>query len=74
MEKINVKVYPNSGKQEVIKKEKKYFVYLKSAPENNKANIELMNLLKKYFKSDVKIKSGKSSKKKVIEVIDGNKI
>jgi len=68
--KIKVKVKPNSGKQEVIKKRDGYLVYLKSLPENNKANTELVKLLKKYFGRPVKIKSGLSSRKKVIEVED----
>lgn len=68
--KIKIKVKPNSGKSEVIEKEENYIVHLKSPPENNKANIELLKLLKKYFKKEVKIKSGFTSKIKIIEVGD----
>ena len=77
---INVKVKTSSGKQEVVKEDKmnekdkrvgedSYIVYLKSAPENNKANVELVKLLQRYFKSEVKIKSGLRSKNKVVEVL-----
>ncbi len=66
--KIKIKVKPNSAEQKVIKKENMYLVYLKSRPENNRANTELLKLLKKYFNRPVKIKSGLSSRKKVIEV------
>jgi uncharacterized protein (TIGR00251 family) len=66
--KIKVKVKPNSGRQEIIRRGKEYFIYLKSRPENNKANIELVKLLKKYFGRPVKIKSGLSSREKVIKV------
>lgn len=70
--KINVVVKPNSGKSEVEKISKDSFkVYLKSAPENNKANIELLKVLKKYFKKDVCFCRGLSSRKKVLEVFDG---
>jgi len=71
---INVKVKTSSGKQEVVKDDKEdkgdfYTVCLKSAPENNKANVELVKLLQRYFKSEVKIKSGLRSKNKVVEVL-----
>jgi len=66
---INVKVKPSSGKQEVIEEgENKFTVFLKSAPESGKANAELVKLLHKYFKAGVKIKSGLKSKKKIVEV------
>jgi uncharacterized protein YggU (UPF0235/DUF167 family) len=45
---IHVKVKPNSSKQEIENfGGGRYLVYLKSAPENDKANIELINLLSK---------------------------
>ena len=68
--KIKIKVKPNSGKQEIIKKDDFYLAYLKSSPENNKANLELLKLLKRYFKKDVKIKSGFTSRNKIIEIIN----
>ncbi len=67
--KIHVKVRPNSGKEEIVKEDEEHFVVsLKSVPESNKANIELVKLLKKYFRAEVKIKSGLKSKKKIVEV------
>jgi len=40
---IQVKVYPHSGREEVVKiNEKEYKVYLKKPAEDNKANIELV--------------------------------
>jgi len=66
--KIKIKVKPNSREQKIVKKADSYLVYLKSRPENNRANIELVKLLKKYFDRPVKIKSGLSSRKKVVEV------
>ena len=65
---IKVKVHPNSNKQEIINKENKYEVYLKEKAENNKANLELIKLLSKYFNSKVSIKSGLKSRKKIIKV------
>jgi uncharacterized protein (TIGR00251 family) len=70
---ININVKPRSGKQEIKKiSETDYRVFLKSLPEENKANIELMKLLKKEFKKDIKIVSGKTSRKKVVEIKDGD--
>jgi len=65
---IKVKVNPNSKKQEIVKDDKEYVVYVKSAPENNKANLELIKLLKKYFGREIEIKSGFTSRKKRIEI------
>ncbi len=67
--KINVKVKPNSGRQEIVKEDENNFtIFLKSAPEDNKANTELVKLLHKYFKIDVKIKSGLTGRNKIVEV------
>lgn len=65
---LKVKVKPNSKKQEIEKKEGFYLVHLKSFPKNNKANMELIKLLKKHFKKKVKIKSGFTSRIKVVEL------
>jgi len=67
---LNIRVKTNSGTQNIEEKNGIYLVSLKSIPENNKANIELIKLLSKYFKKEVKIKSGYSSRKKVVEVIE----
>lgn len=68
---INVKVKTSSGRQEIEKiSDNDYKVFLKSPPEDGKANGELLRLLKKEFKKDVKIKSGKTSRNKIIEIID----
>lgn len=69
---LKIKVKPNSGKQELIKiSENEYKISLKERAENNKANLELIKLLKKYFKvgaEDIKIIKGMKSKNKIIEV------
>jgi uncharacterized protein (TIGR00251 family) len=67
---IKVKVHPSSGKREIAEKNGEYDVHLKSAPENNKANIELVKLLKKYFNRPARIKSGLSSRNKIVEIGD----
>ena len=68
---IKIKVKTNSRGQDIEKiSDCEYFVKLKSAPENNKANLELVKVLKKYFKKEIKIKSGFSSRNKVIELKD----
>ena len=70
---INVKVKPGSSEQKVSKIEGNNFViFLKSKPENNKANMELIKLTSKYFSVNykrIKIKSGLTSSKKVVEVL-----
>ena len=69
--KIEVKVKPSSGRQAIEKvSDKSYLIHLKKAPEDNKANLELLKLLKKHFKKPVKIARGKTSKNKIVEVED----
>jgi hypothetical protein len=70
---INIKVKPNSSKQSIENfGDGRYLVYLKSSPENNKANLELINFLSKEFgvpPKSIKIKFGQSSDKKLVEII-----
>jgi uncharacterized protein (TIGR00251 family) len=65
---LEITVFPKSGRFEVVSKEGRVKVYLKSAPENNKANIELVKEMKKLLKADVRIVSGLTSKRKVLEI------
>lgn len=71
--KIHVKVKPNSSKQEIVDFGGfRYLVYLKSAPENNEANIEMINLLSKHIgvpPSHIKIKFGMTGTDKILEVL-----
>ena len=75
---IKVKVKPNAGEQRVERLsddlfsekgvEGFYFVKLKATPEGGKANMELIKILSKAFDSRAKIKSGYTSRWKVIEI------
>ena len=66
---LKIKVKPNSEKQEIEKiDEENYKISLKSKPENNKANIELIKLLKKHFGKDIKIIKGLRNRNKIVEV------
>ncbi|MEL7035589.1 MAG: DUF167 domain-containing protein [Cyanobacteria bacterium J06592_8] len=71
---IQVKVKPNSKQQSIQKQADGHFmIHLKSPPLDGKANQELIKLLAQKFKipkSEVRIKSGLSSKNKLIELPD----
>ena len=71
---ISVKVKPNAKQQRVMQAEDgSLTVHLKSPPIDGKANAELIQLLAKNFgvpKSAIRIKTGASSKSKLVE-IDG---
>ena len=70
---LNIKVQPNSGRQEIKKiSEREYKIFLRKSPENNKANQELTKLLKKHFKKETKIIKGFTSMNKIIEIQNGN--
>jgi len=70
---IRVKVKPNSSKQKIESfGDNRYLVYLTEPPENNRANIELMNLLAKYLgvpPGRMKIKFGLSGNEKILEIM-----
>lgn len=70
--KLSVKLHPNSSQEKIkeIEKDKEYEVWLKEKPIDGKANQELIKILKKYFKKSVKILSGFTSKKKIVEIVD----
>jgi uncharacterized protein len=69
---IHVKVKPNSSKREVENfGNNRYLVYLKSVPENDKANMELINILSKELgvpPASIHIKFGRTSDEKIIEI------
>lgn len=69
---IYVKVKPNSSKQEIESfGNGRFLVYLKSPPENGRANIELLNLLSKELgvpSKSLHIKFGRTSNEKTIEI------
>jgi len=68
--KIKVKVKPGSGRSEVVEEGRVLRISLKSNAEDNKANLELIKLLKKYFKKDIKIIKGLKSRDKIVEIED----
>jgi len=66
---LKIKLHPNSSQEKIkMLKENEYEIWIKEKPVDNKANTKLINLLKKHFKKDVKIKSGFMSKNKIVEV------
>jgi len=69
---IQIKVKPNSRASVLQQNEDgTWLAQLKSPPVNGKANEELVALVAKHFKrpkSDVSIKSGASSKTKLIQI------
>jgi uncharacterized protein (TIGR00251 family) len=66
---INVKAHTNTKKL-LLKKidDKNYEIWIKEIPEKNKANIEIIKMLKNHFKKEVRIKSGFTSRKKRVEI------
>lgn len=72
--KKQIKVKPNSKQQNIIEmSDGSLIVHLKSPPVDGKANSELIAILaEKYHlpKSKINIKSGLSSRQKVVEIED----
>lgn len=73
---LKIKVKPHSGKQEVEKiSDEEYKISLKSVPEDNKANIELIKLLSKKLKvssKNINIIKGLTSKNKIVKIGESN--
>jgi uncharacterized protein (TIGR00251 family) len=69
---ITVKVKPNSKEQKIIEEDDgSLTIRLKSPPVDGKANEELIKVLSKKYsvpKSYIRIKSGASSRQKLIEI------
>ncbi len=70
MEVIEVKVFPNKRRTEIIKKEgNSYILNVAASPEQNKANIELCKFLQKHLRKKVSIIRGFTSHKKLIRLL-----
>ncbi len=74
---IEVTITPGSKKRGVKKNsEKNYEVNVKSLPKNNRANEEMLCLLREYFKKDerqIKIIKGHQRRKKILLIKDENR-
>ena len=67
---LTVKIIPNSPRNEIKSIENnKVRIAVAAPPEKNKANQELIKFLKKKFKLNVRIKSGATSREKILEII-----
>ncbi|TFF87691.1 MAG: DUF167 domain-containing protein [Promethearchaeota archaeon] len=68
---LQIYVKPNSRKQKFIDEDEFLTVYLKSKPKRNKANKELLSLMKEKFNLPtecVYLASGATSQDKIIEL------
>ena len=71
MEKLKVKVKPNSKKSFIEEKNDYLLIHVKNKPEKNKANNEMINMISKYLKVDknkISISVGKTNSKKFLKI------
>lgn len=67
---IEVTVVPKAGSFRVERKQDGSLkVYLRSAPESNKANIELVKEMRRLLKAEVRLVSGLTSRHKTLDVM-----
>ena len=67
---LKVKVTPSSSKTEIKEiKDNVVKININAPPEKDKANKELVKFFKKQFKLSVRIKAGKTSREKTLEII-----
>lgn len=68
---IKVRVHVSSGREEIIKiSNNEYKIYLKKPAKDNKANLELLKLLKKHFHKTPIILKGLASHNKIVMISD----
>ncbi len=68
---IEVKVIPDSDKNELVKENSKVKIKVKASAEKGKANQAVIKLLSKYYnvsKSSIKIIRGKRKRNKLIKI------
>jgi uncharacterized protein (TIGR00251 family) len=69
--KIKIRLHPNSSREKIAKlDENNYECWIKEKAVDNKANKYLEKFLKKYFGKEVVIKSGFTSRNKIIEILE----
>lgn len=68
---MKIIVKANSSKNEISydKERNLHVVYVKAKPEQGKANFEIEKFLSKHFGKQVRIKSGFSSKTKIVDFV-----
>lgn len=67
MKTIEIKVVPNSKTEEIIEADP-LIVRVKEPPTKGKANKAVVKLLSRYFSANVRIVSGTTSRKKIVEI------
>lgn len=68
---IEIKVIPDSDKNELVKEDSKVKIKVKASAEKGKANQAVIKLLSKYYnvsKSSIKIIRGKRKRNKLIKI------
>lgn len=68
---IEVKVIPDSDKNELVKEDSKVKIKVKASAEKGKANQAVIKLLSKYYnvsKSSIKIIRGRRKRNKLIKI------
>ena len=69
MKRIEIKVIPNSDVEEILETEP-LIVRVKEPPTKGKANKAVIKLLSRYINANVRIVSGTTSRKKIVEIED----
>jgi uncharacterized protein (TIGR00251 family) len=70
---LEIKVFPKSSREELVKADGVIKAYIKAAPDKGKANKALIDLISKEYKvkkSDVRVVIGKTSRNKVVEILN----
>jgi len=66
---LELRVVPHSSRTELLQENNQLKLYLKSVPQKDKANKELIKFFKKEFNLKVEILRGLKSREKVLKII-----
>ena len=66
---FSLRVIPNASSTKLIEENGRLKLYLKAQPQKGKANEALVKFFKKEYQLKVEIKSGKTSRDKVIRIL-----
>ncbi|MFH1799171.1 MAG: DUF167 domain-containing protein [Candidatus Omnitrophota bacterium] len=70
-ERIEVKVFPKSSREEIVETDGIIKIYVKAAPDKGKANAAVLKIIAKKYKTKknkIKIIAGLTNKRKVVEI------
>ncbi len=65
---LKIKVKPNQPETKILKEGEELVIAVAAPADKSKANIELLKFLRRKYKKEVKLISGTTSRKKIVQL------